>query len=109
MLSELDFDTLVRNLAPQIAREPRPPATLRIGAIGHRRIDPADVDKLATTVKCIFSTIRRESLHAVHQNVIGAEFAGGPELVQELEAEGYDPVLARRGIVETEELTADGR
>jgi len=35
--------------------------------------------------------------------------SGGPELVLELEQEGYDPILARHGVVGTEEVSADGR
>jgi Fe-S cluster assembly ATPase SufC len=35
--------------------------------------------------------------------------SGGPELVQELEDAGYDPVLARHGIEGAEEVIADGR
>jgi len=35
--------------------------------------------------------------------------SGGSELVQQLESEGYDPILRRLGIEDTEEATANGR
>jgi len=35
--------------------------------------------------------------------------SGGAELVQQLESEGYDPILRRLGIDETEEATSHGR
>ena len=35
--------------------------------------------------------------------------SGGAELVQQLESEGYDPILRRLGIEETEEATSHGR
>jgi Fe-S cluster assembly ATPase SufC len=35
--------------------------------------------------------------------------SGGAELVQQLESEGYDPILRRLGIEEAEEAASHGR
>jgi len=62
---------------------------------------------LITHYQRILNYVKPDIVHVMSKGQIIE--SGGPELVQELEAEGYDPVLARPGIVETEELTADGR
>jgi Fe-S cluster assembly ATP-binding protein len=62
---------------------------------------------LITHYQRILNYVRPDIVHVMAKGQIIE--SGGPELVQELESEGYDPVLARRGVVETEELTADGR
>jgi hypothetical protein len=41
MMTQSDFKSLVAEIAPMIAGDPRPRATIRVGAIGHRNIDGA--------------------------------------------------------------------
>ena len=62
---------------------------------------------LITHYQRILNYVKPDIVHVMSQGQIIE--SGGPELVQELESEGYDPVLARRGIVEQEEVNADGR
>jgi Fe-S cluster assembly ATP-binding protein len=62
---------------------------------------------LITHYQRILNYVKPDIVHVMSKGQIIE--SGGPELVQELESEGYDPVLARRGIVEQEELNADGR
>jgi Fe-S cluster assembly ATP-binding protein len=62
---------------------------------------------LITHYQRILNYVKPDIVHVMSKGQIIE--SGGPELVHELESEGYDPVLARRGIVEQEELNADGR
>ena len=62
---------------------------------------------LITHYQRILNYVRPDTVHVMAQGQIIE--SGGPALVQQLEEEGYDPILARHGIVSTEEVSADGR
>jgi Fe-S cluster assembly ATP-binding protein len=57
---------------------------------------------LITHYQRILNYVRPDMVHVMVKGQIVE--SGGEELVQQLEAEGYDPVLARHGIVGTEEI-----
>jgi Fe-S cluster assembly ATP-binding protein len=62
---------------------------------------------LITHYKRILEYVRPDRVHVMSKGQIIE--SGGPELVQELEDAGYDPVLARHGIEGAEEVIVDGR
>jgi len=62
---------------------------------------------LITHYQRILNYVRPDHVHVMAQGRVIE--SGGPELVQQLESEGYDPILARHGVVGAEEVTADGR
>jgi Fe-S cluster assembly ATP-binding protein len=62
---------------------------------------------LITHYQRILNYVRPDRVHVMAQGRVIE--SGGPELVHELESEGYDPILARHGVVGAEEVTADGR
>jgi Fe-S cluster assembly ATP-binding protein len=62
---------------------------------------------LITHYQRILNYVRPDTVHVMAQGRILE--SGGPELVHQLESEGYDPILARHGIVGAEEVSADGR
>jgi Fe-S cluster assembly ATP-binding protein len=61
---------------------------------------------LITHYQRILNYVRPDKVHVMAQGRIVE--SGGPELVAELEEQGYDPILARHGIG-AEEVSADGR
>src|SRR6266508_1066147 len=62
---------------------------------------------LITHYQRILQYVRPDAVHVMAKGQIIE--SGGPELVDELEKQGYDPVLARHGIMDKEEVIADGR
>jgi len=62
---------------------------------------------LITHYQRILQYVRPDTVHVMAKGQIIE--SGGPELVDELEKQGYDPVLARHGIMDKEEVIADGR
>ena len=94
-----DFNSLIEKLAPVIARDPRPRATIRVGAIGHRNIDDAVREHIAGTVKKILSVIRLSADDALKQTYIREQFAEGLDLVVVSPlAEGADRLIAHAGL-----------
>jgi hypothetical protein len=99
MTTEIDLQSLVEELAPAIARDPRPRATIRVGAIGHRNIDGASREKIVGTVKEILSLIRQSAQRALKQTYVREQFADGLDLVVVSPlAEGADRLIARAGL-----------
>jgi Fe-S cluster assembly ATP-binding protein len=62
---------------------------------------------LITHYQRILNYVRPDTVHVMVKGRIVE--SGGEELVHQLEAEGYDPILARHGIEDAEEVPADGR
>jgi Fe-S cluster assembly ATP-binding protein len=62
---------------------------------------------LITHYQRILNYVRPDMVHVMANGRIVE--SGGAELVHQLEAEGYDPILRRLGIEETEEATTHGR
>jgi len=99
LIAESDFKSLVEKIAPTIARDPRPRATIRVGAIGHRNIDGAVREKIVITVKDILSLIRRSAEGALKQPHVREQFADGLDLVVVSPlAEGADRLIAHAGL-----------
>jgi hypothetical protein len=99
MITESDFISLVGDLAPKIADDPRPRATIRVGAIGHRNIDGALHQQMIATVNEVLSLIRQSAHDALKQTCIREQFAAGLDLVVVSPlAEGADRLIARAGL-----------
>jgi Fe-S cluster assembly ATP-binding protein len=62
---------------------------------------------LITHYQRILNYIKPDRVHVMANGRIVE--SGGSELVQQLESEGYDPILRRLGIEDAEEATANGR
>jgi Fe-S cluster assembly ATP-binding protein len=62
---------------------------------------------LITHYQRILNYIRPDKVHVMARGRIVE--SGGAELVQQLESEGYDPILRRLGIEDAEEATTHGR
>ncbi|MGI9146336.1 MAG: Fe-S cluster assembly ATPase SufC [Chloroflexota bacterium] len=62
---------------------------------------------LITHYQRILNYVRPDKVHVMARGRIVE--SGGAELVQQLESEGYDPILRRLGIEDTEEATSHGR
>jgi Fe-S cluster assembly ATP-binding protein len=62
---------------------------------------------LITHYQRILNYVRPDKVHVMANGRIVE--SGGAELVQQLESEGYDPILRRLGIEEAEEATSHGR
>jgi Fe-S cluster assembly ATP-binding protein len=62
---------------------------------------------LITHYQRILNYVRPDKVHVMARGRIVE--SGGAELVQQLESEGYDPILQRLGIEDTEEATSHGR
>src|ERR1700704_1963388 len=62
---------------------------------------------LITHYQRILNYVRPDKVHVMARGRIVE--SGGAELVQQLESEGYDPILQRLGIEEAEEATSHGR
>jgi hypothetical protein len=94
-----DFQHLVERIAPAIARDPRPRATIRIGAIGHRNIESDVREKIVRTVKEILNLVRQASQEALTQENIKEQFVEGLDLVVVSPlAEGADRLIAQAGL-----------
>ena len=62
---------------------------------------------LITHYQRILNYVRPDRVHVMAKGRIVE--SGGTELVQQLESEGYDPILRRLGIEDLEEATSNGR
>jgi Fe-S cluster assembly ATP-binding protein len=62
---------------------------------------------LITHYQRILNYVKPDRVHVMANGRIVE--SGGSELVQQLESEGYDPILRRLGIEDAEEATANGR
>src|ERR1700736_5628329 len=62
---------------------------------------------LITHYQRILNYVRPDKVHVMANGRIVE--SGGEELVQDLESQGYDPILRRLGIEDTEEATSHGR
>ncbi len=62
---------------------------------------------LITHYQRILNYVRPDTVHVMANGRIVE--SGGAELVHQLEAEGYDPILRRLGIEEAEEAATNGR
>jgi hypothetical protein len=99
MTAESDLKSLVGELAPVIARDPRQRATIRVGAIGHRNIDDAAREKTVITMNEVLSLIRQSAENALKLPYIREQFADGLDLVVVSPlAEGADRLIAQAGI-----------
>ena len=76
MLASNSLNALVAEHAPQIARDPRPTPTLRVGAMGHRTLPPGAEPRVTAAVERVLAAIRVSALAAVADP--------GPALDQEL-------------------------
>jgi hypothetical protein len=93
-----DLRSILEELAPRIAHDPRPHATLRIGAMGHRVIDPAAHPRIVATVEQIFRLIRREAEQALARPAVREQFVERLELaVISPLAEGADRLITSVG------------
>jgi Fe-S cluster assembly ATP-binding protein len=62
---------------------------------------------LITHYQRILNYVRPDRVHVMARGRIVE--SGGDELVQELESQGYDPILRRLGIEDAEEAATHGR
>jgi hypothetical protein len=99
MITETDLRLLVEKIAPIIAGNPRPRATIRVGAIGHRNIDGAVREKIDSTVNKVLNLIRKAAEDALKLASIREQFADGLDLVVVSPlAEGADRLIAQAGL-----------
>src|ERR1700736_403891 len=102
-------------LKPRMAILDEPDSGLDIDAVRivsdginlvHQQQDQMGV-LLITHYQRILNYVRPDKVHVMARGRIVE--SGGAELVQQLESEGYDPILRRLGIEDTEEATSHGR
>src|SRR5579872_413568 len=99
MAAQADFQTMLEELASQIAREPRPRAAIRVGAIGHRRLEPAVAERITATVSKALAAIARAAGEALGEPEIADQFAPGLDLIVVSPlAEGADRLIAEQGL-----------
>jgi len=90
---------LIAQRALATARDPRPRAIIRVGAIGHRNITDDVCDKITHTVREILNQIRQSAEEALKKTEISEQFTEGLELVVISPlAEGADRLIAHAGI-----------
>ncbi len=95
MNSQADVVKLARDLAPQIAHNPRPRATLRVGAIGRRKLDPALVPAIEASVTRVLNEIRNAAESVLARPETAAQYSEGLDLfVVTPLAEGADRLIA---------------
>lgn len=96
MLTATEFMSLVHGLAPQIACDPRPRSTIRVGAIGHRFLNSTEAEAAKSAVEGVLSNIRTEAIRLLNEPSFQLQFAGGPDfvLITAL-AEGADRFVAK--------------
>ncbi len=99
MITEDDLRSLASELAPRIARDPRVPATICLGTIGHRVIEQAVRERLVRTVTEVLNLIRESAEAALKQQHIREQFTDGLDLILISPlAEGADRLIARAGL-----------
>ena len=99
MITADDLHSLVSERAPRIARDPRVQATIRVGTIGHRIIEPAIRERLVTTVTEVLSLIRQSAEGALRHPHVRDQFADGVDLVIVSPlAEGADRLIVSVGL-----------
>ncbi|MDE3114379.1 MAG: hypothetical protein KGL26_02155 [Pseudomonadota bacterium] len=81
MLSKDELQALIGELAPAIAREPRVRPTIRMGAIGHRRIAVDAQAPTAGAVEEVLAAIRKAAESALEAGRARADFHGDLDLV----------------------------
>src|SRR5438045_925032 len=102
-------------LKPRLAVLDEPDSGLDIDAVrivseGINQVHEQQPDTgvlLITHYQRILNYVRPDIVHVMVKGRIVE--SGGSELVQQLESEGYDPILRRLGIEDAEEATANGR
>jgi len=99
MADRWEFSKCADDLVTSVMGEPRPCATLRIGAIGRRRIDPAARAQVEATVGAVLALIGKAAAEALEQPAVAAQFSSGAELaiISPL-AEGADRLIAEAGL-----------
>lgn len=90
------LDRSLAELAPVLAVDPRPPAAMRVGGIGHRKIAKEARDAIAVTVGAVLAEIEQAARKALTDRAIAAHYNGEPifALVTPL-AEGADRLIAQ--------------
>ncbi len=102
-----DLQSLITELAPIIARDPRVHATIRVGAIGHRHIDDHLREQVASTVEEVLRLIRGAAEAALTRPHLREQFEGELELALVSPfAEGADRLIAEIGIAQNYRLGA---
>ena len=98
MLARDDLSRLVVQLAPEIARDPRPAPSLRVGAMGHRALPPGAEPRALAAVEGVLAAIRAAANTALSESDIRARFSGKLELtVISPLAQGADQIIATAG------------
>jgi len=98
MLARDDLAKLMAQLAPRIARDPRPAPALRVGAMGHRELPPGAEARALAAVEGMLAAIRTAADAALAEPTIGARFSGVLELsVVTPLAQGADQIIAIAG------------
>ena len=101
MTAESNFQSLIEELAPAIARDPCPRATIRVGAIGHRNIEGAAREKIVRTVEEVLNLIRHAAEDELRKPLTRWQFADGLDLVVVSPlAEGADRLIAQVGLAQ---------
>ncbi len=102
-----DFRSLVEERALHLARDPRPRATIRVGAIGHRKIDETARRTMTGTVQKVLKAIQSAAEGALQQRPTSEQFIGGLDLVVVSPlAEGADRLIAHAGLAQNYQLGA---
>jgi len=81
MLTKNELQALVGEMAPRIAREPRVRPTIRLGAIGHRRIAAGAEAPTAAALAALLAAIRTAAESTLAQSRAQADFHGPLDLV----------------------------
>jgi hypothetical protein len=97
----------LRDVAPQIAAEPRPQPALRVGGIGRRKIAPDRLPAIDATLRKIFAILRESAEVALQKKETSQWFSGALDcaVITPL-AEGADRLIACAGMAEKWKLGA---
>lgn len=107
MLTAAEVDSLVRAIAPQIAQDPRPRPTLRIGAVGHRAISSDLLPAIEAVIGQLLTDIWQEVTATTAGESGRIHFAGEPQLVLISSlAEGSDRLIAAAALCQGHRLGA---
>jgi hypothetical protein len=99
--ADAGLDRALAELAPLVATDPRVPATLRIGVMGHRVIDAATAPLVEQSAASIFAAIFAAAREALSLPAAAEQFSPGLDLVVISPlAEGADRLLARAGLAQ---------
>src|SRR6185503_8409914 len=95
MPAQDELSARVAELAPAIARDPRPAPALRVGAMGHRTLPDGAEARVTAAVNRVLAAIRASALAATAEAEVAARFQGPLDLVLVSPfAQGADQIIA---------------